>query len=53
MVAVVYNPDGYGQCLLFNPTTGLFSLAYGHPADADGVDLVGYASDDALAEWLG
>ena len=53
MLAVAYSPEGSGQCLLYNPVTRLFSLAYGHVTDQDGVDLVGYSSDDALAEWLG
>ena len=37
--------------LLFNPDTRLFSLANG---ELDGrLFLVGFASDDALAEWRG
>ncbi|MCV2219153.1 hypothetical protein [Thauera sp. Sel9] len=53
MIAVAYCNDKVGQCLLYNPETGLFSLAYGHIDDPNGVGLVGYASNDALAEWLG
>jgi len=53
MVAVAYAHSKVGSCLLYNPENGLFSLAYGHPEAAEGLDLVGYSSADALAEWLG
>jgi hypothetical protein len=53
MFAVAYYKGQVGQCLLYNPENGLFSLAYGHIDDPAGVELVGYASKDALAEWLG
>ena len=53
MVAVAYCSDGVGRCLLHNPKTGMFSLAYGHLDDPEGLDLVGYSSIDALAQWLG
>jgi hypothetical protein len=52
-LAVAHSWQGVGQCLLYESETGLFSLAYGHPGDPKGLDLVGYSSDDALAEWLG
>ena len=53
MVAVAYADSKVGSCLLYNPENGLFSLAYGHPDATEGLDLVGYSSADALAEWLG
>jgi hypothetical protein len=53
MLAVAYSPNKVGQCLLYNPETQLFSLAYGHIDDPKGLDLIGYASNDALAMWLG
>ena len=53
MVAVAYADGKVGHCLLYNPQTGLFSLAYGHLDGAAALDLVGYSSADALAEWLG
>ncbi|RYG93788.1 MAG: hypothetical protein EON58_17625 [Alphaproteobacteria bacterium] len=53
MIAVAYFKSQVGQCLLYNPDTGLFSLAYGHLDSPDGVDLIGHSSTDALGEWLG
>lgn len=53
MIAVAFSPGTVGCCLLYNPATGMFSLAYGHIHDVAGLDLVGYSSTDALAEWLG
>lgn len=53
MVLVAYHSDGAGHCLLYNPETSLFSLAYGHPDNSKGLELIGYSSPDALAEWLG
>lgn len=53
MMAVAYLNTKVGQCLLYNPDTGLFSLAYGHLNDPEGLDLIGHSSTDALAEWLG
>lgn len=37
--------------LLYSPQFELFSLAFG--ADEKDLSIVGFASDDALAEWLG
>ena len=53
MIAVAYFNSKVGQCLLYNPDTGLFSLAYGHLDSPDGLDLIGHSSSDALGEWLG
>ncbi len=53
MIAVAYANTNVGQCLLYNPETGLFSLAYGHPESTEGLSLVGHSSTDALGEWLG
>ena len=53
MTAVAYLNTKVGQCLLYNPGTGLFSLAYGHLNSPDGLDLIGHSSTDALGEWLG
>ena len=53
MIAVAFWDGPVGNCLLFNPITGMFSLAYGHINDAAGLDLVGHSSTDALAQWLG
>jgi len=46
------SPGTPGSCLLYNPSAGLFSLAYGSINDPADVDLVGYSSTDALAQWL-
>ncbi|WP_293387760.1 hypothetical protein [Nevskia sp.] len=37
--------------LLYAPEAGVFSLAFGLAPDS--LRILGFASDDALAEWLG
>jgi hypothetical protein len=39
--------------LLYEPGTGLFSLAHGAENSAQPLSLLGFSSTDALAEWLG
>jgi len=39
--------------LLFNERTGEFSLAYATGPTTEPLSLLGFASKDALAEWLG
>ena len=48
MIAIAGRGDNW---LLYNPETKMFSLSYG---ELNGkITLIGFASDDALAEWRG
>ena len=50
MLALVHQERNW---LLLNPDTKEFFLAYGNHPDNDRIELLGFSSDDALAEWLG
>ena len=50
LVAVAHSDENW---LLFNELTGEFSLAYTTGPAMQPLSLLGFASKDALAEWLG
>jgi hypothetical protein len=50
LIAVAREKENW---LLFDQEAGTFSLAYGAENDGTPLALLGFASDDALAEWLG
>jgi hypothetical protein len=50
MIAVARRENSW---LLFEPNKGVFALAFGTSTQLEPLSLLGFASTDALAEWLG